>query len=493
MRRSAVVVGAGLGGIAAAIALRRAGIGELAVLERGEGVGGVWQQNTYPGAACDVPSHLYSYSFAPNAAWGRRFAEQPEIRRYLQDTAQRFGVLRDVRCNVQAESARWLEDHATWEVSTSEGTVRADILVAACGQLTRPAVPALPGIEHFGGPVFHSSRWRHDLDLRGARVGVVGTGASAIQFVPAIQPLVGSLTIAQRTAPWILPKPDRAYRSIAHSAFAHMPALQRAGRLGWWTFMEAAIPGFVGHPQVLAPIRAASLAHLRRQVPDQALRGRVTPDYQIGCKRILLSSDWYPALMKPNVELLTTPIARVSTGTLEFEDGQRRELDALVFGTGFDAHDFVAPMKVTGRDGLGLEEFWDGLPNAWHGLSVPGFPNMFLIYGPNTFGGSGSAVYMLESQARHVAAALQTLEAHGARSIEVRPEAHERFVGELRRRQRRTVWSTGGCNSWYLDGEGRDPTNWPGYTIEYRYRTRRADTVTYALGPRPAADTRRAV
>jgi cation diffusion facilitator CzcD-associated flavoprotein CzcO len=483
---SAVIVGAGFGGIAAAIALRREGVREITVLERGAGVGGVWEHNTYPGAACDVPSHLYSYSFAPNPHWGRRFAGQPEIRAYLEDTARRCGVLDAVRCGVEVGRARWDREGCAWEVETSEGSVRAELLIAACGQLTRPSIPAVEGIGDFDGPVFHSSSWRHDLELRGKRVGVIGTGASAIQFVPAIQPQAASLAVFQRTAPWILPKPDGAYGKLAQSAFERLPALQRAGRLAWWTLMESAIAGFVGHPQLLAPLEAASRAHLRRQVSDPVLRERLSPHYRIGCKRILLSSDWYPALSQPNVEVLGEPIARVTPQGVQMANGSTRALDVLIFGTGFDAHDFVAPMEILGREERSLRDVWGGLPQAWHGLSVPGFPNMFLMYGPNTFGGSGSAVYMLESQARHVAAAARALRESGATSIEVKADAFASFIAELRERQPRTVWATGGCSSWYLDESGRDPTNWPGYTIEYRMRTRAIDAAVYEL-ERPVA------
>jgi cation diffusion facilitator CzcD-associated flavoprotein CzcO len=482
MIRSALVVGAGFGGIAVAIALRREGVRDITILERGDAVGGVWHHNTYPGAACDVPSHLYSYSFAPNPLWGRRFAEQPEIQRYVQDTARRFGVLDDVRLGVEASGAAWDSPAGEWEVQTSDGTIRADMFVAACGQLTRPAIPRVERMDEFVGPAFHSSRWWHELDLSGLRVGVVGTGASAIQLVPAIAGAVRSLTVFQRTPPWVLPKLDRAYGPLAHSAFQRMPALQRAGRLGWWTLMQAAIAGFVGREQLLAPLAGAARANLRMQVPDPVLRARLTPDYSIGCKRILLSSDWYPALTRPNVEVVSAPIARAYEQGLELADGSTREMDVIIFGTGFQTREFVAPMEVTGRGGVTLEQTWDGLPHAWDGLSVPGFPNMFLMYGPNTFGGSGSALYMLESQARHIAAAVRAMGDGGGRVIEVRAEAPARFMSELRERQRRTVWATGGCSSWYVDEQGRDPTNWPGYTIEYRRRTARVDPAVYSIG-----------
>lgn len=287
--------------------------------------------------------------------------------------------------------------------------------------------------------------------------------------------------MVQRTAPWILSKPDRTYRPLARAVFGRVPAAQLAGRLGWWSFLEAGIAGFVGHPRALAPLAALSHAQRRRQVADPELRRRLTPDHGLGCKRVLLSNDWYPALTRPGVEVVTQPVARVVSDGLKLADGSHRALDVLVFGTGFEARGFVAPMAVTGRDGRSLQAAWAGLPNAWHGLSVPGFPNLFLMYGPNTFSGSGSAVYMLESQARHVAAAARTLEVHAARVIEVRRDAHASFLAELRERQRRTIWATGGCASWYLDADGRDPTNWPGYPVEYRRRTARVDASAYAL------------
>ena len=480
--RSAVIVGAGFGGIGAAIHLRRAGV-DVKVLERGDRVGGVWNHNTYPGAACDVPSHLYSYSFAPNPSWGRRFAVQPEIQEYVERTARRERVLDRVELGTEVRSASWDEAEASWVVEHDEGTETADLLICACGQLTRPSVPDLPGLEDFAGPAFHSSEWRHDLDLRGLRVGVVGTGASAIQFVPEIQPLVSELHVIQRSPPWILPKLDGPYGPRAKRAFAAVPSLQLVGRFGWWAFMEAGIAGFVGHPQVLAPLARLSSAQLRRQVPDAKLRAKLTPDYRIGCKRILLSSDWYPALSAPNVSVTTERISAVTESGIRLADDNEIDVDVIIFGTGFRTREFVAPMEIRGREET-LEDAWADIPSAWHGLAVPGFPNMFLLYGPNTFGGSGSAIYMLESQMRHVAKAAARMRQSGASTIEVRPDAHMRFMSELRERQRRTVWSTGGCSSWYVDEQGRDPTNWPGYTLEYRRRTADVDAGVYALDGR---------
>jgi cation diffusion facilitator CzcD-associated flavoprotein CzcO len=486
---SVAIVGAGFGGVGTAISLRRAGVDDVVLLERGARVGGVWNQNTYPGAACDVPSHLYSYSFARNPRWGRRFAMQEEIQRYVEDVARREEVFDRVRLDTDVTSATWEADSARWRLETSGGRVDADVLVCACGQLTRPAVPALPGLAQFAGPAFHSSQWRHDVDLRGLRVGAMGSGASAIQFVPAIQPLVESLTVLQRTPPWILPKPDRAYRAFDTKLFERLPAAQLAGRFGFWAFLEAGIAGFIGHDHAMRPLAAISRAHLRRQVRDPELRAKLTPTYRMGCKRVLLSSDWYPALTQPNVEVITDGIAQVTETGVVLRDGHAIELDVLIFGTGFRTREFVAPMRIAGRGGRSLDDVWGDVPHAWHGLAVPEFPNMFLIYGPNTFGGSGSAIYMIESQIRHVVAAVGELRRNGGRTIEVRPAAHDAFMAELHERQRRTVWATGGCSSWYVDEQGRDPTNWPGYTLEYRRRVARVSPDVYSFEHAPQAVT----
>ena len=482
---SVAIVGAGFGGIGTAISLRRAGVEDITVLERGERVGGVWSHNTYPGAACDVPSHLYSYSFARNPGWGRRFALQPEIQAYVEDVARKHGVLDRVRLGTEVTSAEWDAGTARWRVQTSNGTVEADVLVCACGQLTRAAIPDLPGLDRFAGPAFHSSDWRHDVDLRGLRVGAMGSGASAIQFVPAIQPLVGSLTVLQRTPPWILPKPDRAYRPFDNAMFQRLPLAQLAGRFSFWALLEAGIAGFIGHEQAMRPLAAIARSHLRRQVRDPELRRKLTPTYKMGCKRVLLSSNWYPALAQPNVEVVTDGVSEVTETGIVLRDGRTVELDALIFGTGFRTREFVAPMRIAGRAGRTLEDAWSEVPHAWHGLAVPDFPNMFLIYGPNTFGGSGSAIYMIESQMRHVVQAVGALRRNGARTIEVRAGAHAAFMAELHERQRRTVWATGGCSSWYVDEAGRDPTNWPGYTLEYRRRTARVSPDVYTLDPAP--------
>lgn len=481
---SAAIVGGGFGGIGTAITLRGRGARDLLVFERAERLGGVWQHNTYPGIACDVPSHLYSYSFARNPAWKRRYSPGSQIREYLEDCTRRFGVQDAVRTGVDVTDAVWDEGRAVWRLTTSEGEHEARVLVTACGQLSEPSIPAVTGIERFAGPVFHSARWREDLDLRGLRVAVVGTGASAIQFVPAIAPLVRRLHVFQRSAPWIMPKNDRAYAPWENRLFERLPARQLAGRLANWAFFEAAVPGFVDHQWMLRPIAAINAALLRRQVADPALRERLRPTDEVGCKRLLVSNDWYPTFTRPNVELVTDGIAQVTPTSIIGTDGVEREVDVIIFGTGFNANGFVAPMQVTGRDGLRLADAWDPLPQAYLGTAVSGFPNLFMLYGPNTNMGAGSAIYLLESQMRHVAEAVGLLRRTHGRSLEVRPEAQAAYNQELRDRLARSVWESG-CSSWYVDEHGHDTSNWPGTMTEFRRRTSRVSLDAYRLDLTP--------
>ena len=482
---TAAVVGGGFGGIGAAITLRERGVEDLRVFERAERLGGVWQANTYPGIACDVPSHLYSYSFARNPGWRRRYSPGAQIREYLEDCAERFGVRDAVRTGVDVTDATWDEARAVWRLTTTAGEVEARVLVTACGQLTAPNIPRVEGIERFAGPVFHSAQWREDLDLRGLRVAVVGTGASAIQFVPAIAPLVRRLHVFQRSAPWILPKNDRAYGAWENRLFEKVPARQLAGRLANWAIFESAVPGFTDHQWMLKPLAGVNAALLRRQVPDPQLRERLRPTDEVGCKRLLVSNEWYPTFNRPNVELVTDGVARVTPTSIIGHDGVEREVDVIIFGTGFNANGFVAPMQVTGRDGVQLADVWDPLPQAYLGTAVAGFPNLFLLYGPNTNMGTGSAIYLLESQRRHVGEAVGLLRRTRGRSLEVRAEAQEAYNAELRERLAGSVWESG-CSSWYIDEHGLDTSNWPGSMREFRRRTARVELDAYRLELTPA-------
>ncbi len=478
--RSVAVVGGGFGGVAAAVMLRRAGYDDVTVFERGERVGGVWHHNTYPGAACDVPSHLYEFSFAPNPRWSRRYAPQAEIQAYLEDVARRHRVLDRIRTGTEVQSAHWDEERGKWSLETSSGSHEADFLLTACGQLSVPKVPALPGLERFEGPAFHTAHWRHDVDLTGKRVAVIGTGCSAIQVVPAIQPIVEQVDVYQRSPGWTIPKMDFAYTERAQRLFERIPLLQRLDRAAVFAFMELGAAAMTGNRWLLPPFRAVARRQITKTIEDPELRDKVTPSDEVGCKRVMLTDEWYPTLTEPNVELVTAPIAELTPGGIRDASGTERAADALVLATGFRSHDFVAPMEIIGRDGLALAQAWEEVARAYLGLSVPGFPNMFLLYGPNTNGGTGSVIYTLEAGMGHVIAALRELERAGADRIEVSDEAAGEFDRELREALAGTVWHTG-CTSWYVDENGNDPSQWPWLWSSYRRRTERLEPGAYRL------------
>jgi cation diffusion facilitator CzcD-associated flavoprotein CzcO len=479
-RPAIAVVGGGFGGIGAAVMLRRAGYENVTVFERGGRIGGVWHFNTYPGLACDVPSHLYEFSFAPNPHWSRRYAPGPEIQSYMEDVARRHGVLDRVRLNTEVQRATFDEAQGRWTLETSAGLHHADVLVAACGQLSTPTIPAIPGLDEFKGPAFHTARWRHDVDLEGKRVAVVGTGCSSIQVVPAIQPRVSKLDIYQRSPGWTIPKMDYEYGPRARRAFERVPALQRLDRSLTLGFMELATAGLTSHRWVVRPFRALARRQIERHIDDPELRRKLTPRDEIGCKRIMLTDDWYPALTRPNVELVTERIEAITANGVRTANGVERSADVLIFGTGFRSHDFVAPMEVLGRGARTLEQAWDGVPKAYLGITVAGFPNLFLLYGPNTNGGTGSVIYTVECAMAHVIAAIRELERARAETIELRPEAAAAFDRELRQALAGTVWHTG-CTSWYVDEHGNDPNQWPWLWTTYRRRTARVDPAAYEL------------
>lgn len=477
-RPSVAVVGGGFGGVGAAAMLRRAGYEDVTVFEKAERVGGVWQANTYPGAACDIPSHLYEFSFAPNA-WSRRYSPGPEIRAYIEAVARRFGIAERIRTGTEVEAAEWDEGSRRWRLRTSAGPHEADVLVAACGQLSVPQVPPLPGLEEFAGPAFHTARWRHDVDLAGKRVAVVGTGCSAIQVVPAIQPEVAQLDVYQRSPGWTLPKGDRAYSARERALYRRLPALRRLDRAAVQAFQNFGAAAMTDRRWMLPLLRAVARRQIRRAVDDPELRRRLTPSDELGCKRIMLTDEWYPTLTRPNVELIDSRVEAVTPGGVVSAVGER-PADVLILATGFASHDFVAPMAVSGRGGRSLAEEWGEVPRAYLGLTVPGFPNMFLLYGPNTNGGTGSVVNTIECGVGHVLAALRELERRGAATIEVRPEAAAGFDRELRAALAGSVWHSG-CHNWYVDEHGNDPSNWPWTWSAYRRRTAQLAPGAYAL------------
>jgi cation diffusion facilitator CzcD-associated flavoprotein CzcO len=466
-----VIIGAGFGGIAAAAALTAAGFDDVVLLERADRIGGVWRDNTYPGCACDVPAPLYSYSFAPNHAWSRRFPPHAEILAYLRQCADDLGLTDRVRLRSEVTDAVWDDSHDHWVVHTADGAeIIADVLVPAVGQLTRPVVPVLPGAERFAGPAVHTARWDPAIPIDGRRVAVVGTGASAIQLVPAIAGRAAAVTVFQRTAPWTLPKPDRRYGRARQAAYRRVPALMRLPRAGVWAMTTTAGLAITGNRVAGAFLRGVSRAQRRWQVRDPALRERVTPVEPMGCKRVLFTSRWLPTLGRPDVDLVTTAITEVTADGLRTADGALHPCDVLVYATGFAATDFLVPMRVTGRDRRTLNEVWRDGAHAYLGMAVPGFPNLFLMYGPNTNTGNTSVIYFHESQARYLVQAVRLIAAGGP-PLDVRPDRAAAYDAEIQRRLAHSVWTA--CQSWYRTAGGRIVTNWPGLAGEYRRRTAR--------------------
>ncbi|MEO8091096.1 MAG: NAD(P)/FAD-dependent oxidoreductase [bacterium] len=481
-RLSVGIVGAGFGGLGMGARLAQEGYDDFTIFERGETVGGVWRANSYPGAACDVPSHLYSFSFAPGHDWSRRYAPREDILDYLEACADRFGLTPHLRLGTEATSASFDADAGQWTLTTDSGSEhRFDILVTACGQLSRPAIPQIPGLDSFQGPAFHSAEWDHSYDLAAQRVAVIGTGASSIQFVPAIAPLAERLTIYQRSAPWILPKADRAYPAWERRLFRRFPPWVAASRLGIFAALEGATYGFTGASWVIRPARAAADRYRHKELPDPELRAAATPDYEMGCNRVLISNDWYSTLRRPDVDLISGPVERITATGVVGADGVEREADAIVFGTGFRSHDFVAPMEVRGLGSRELNEVWARRPEAFLGTTVSGFPNMFVLYGPNTNHGAGSVPFTLECQIRYALDGIRRLREGGYRYLDLRPEAQEHWREEMEERSRETVWMSGGCSNWYVTADGVNTNNWPGAWLEFRRRTHRINPGDYRV------------
>jgi cation diffusion facilitator CzcD-associated flavoprotein CzcO len=467
------IVGSGFAGLGAAVRLAQAGRNDFIVLEKGEDLGGTWRDNTYPGCACDVQSHLYSFSFAPNPNWSRLYARQPEIRAYLEDIADRFGLRARIRFRATVVAAEWSGRH--WTVRLVDGSsVTARVLVCGTGALHEPSMPDIPGLDEFAGTTFHSARWNHDHDLRGKRVAVIGTGASAIQFVPVIQQQVAGLTLFQRTAPWVLPKPDRKVRPLWQRIYRAAPVVQKLSRALIYARNESLLTGFL-KPKRMALIEKFARAHLARTFADRPdLKAKLTPDFTIGCKRILLSSDYYPALTRPNVEVVTEKVVRVTPTAVVTADGVEHEVDTIVFGTGFKvAEGLGRSARIIGRDGLDLADVWrDGL-EGFLGTTVAGFPNLFTMTGPNTGLGHSSMIYMIESQLNYLLDALRLLDENGAVAIDTRRDRQDAFNATVQRRFAGSVWTEGGCASWYLDEHGRNRVLWPRHTFAFRRRTRK--------------------
>lgn len=477
-----LVLGAGFGGIAMADRLLREGRGrDFLVLERAMEVGGTWRENTYPGCACDVPTALYSLSRHAHPGWSHSFGRQPEIFDYLKKVADRIGLRERLVTSCEVQSAAWDADSSSWVVETSKGQIRARHLVAATGALSAPSVPNLSGLEDFEGRVFHSAQWRHDIPLEGKRVAVVGTGASAVQFVPEIAPITEHLTVFQRTPGWVLPRLDRPISDGRRRWYSRIPLMQRIVRGRIYLGRELYVIVFTRAQFLLRFFEWFARFYLFMHVRDRAMRKALTPDFSIGCKRILLTSKWLPALVRPDVTLVPDAASAVTPTGLVAEDGSEIPVDVIIFGTGFQPTEPPISRVVTGADGRTLAEHWGGSPRAHNGVTVAGFPNLFLLYGPNTNLGHSSIVYMLESQAEHVARLLDLSDNAWNRTIEVRPEAQAEYADRMDRELAGTVWNEGGCSSWYFDLSGRNSLQWPTFTFRYREQLRDIDPATYVV------------
>ena len=480
-----LVIGAGFGGIAAAIELQRHGIRDVTILEAAPSLGGTWFYNSYPGCACDVPSHLYSFSFAQRRDWSRLCSPQDEILDYLRGVARDFGVDKLVVTGAKVEACSWDEDEQRWSVATADGRAfEGDAVILATGQLHQPAQPPIEGRESFEGHEFHSSQWDHDYDLRGKRVAVVGTGASAVQFVPEIAPEVERLVVFQRTGNWFLPRRNRPYPRAIKAAFEHVPGLQAYRRRFVFEYGES-LTAMIRHPRSAGLIgRLRSSIFMRWQLRDRELRRKAWPDYTFGCKRVLFSSLFLPALQRPNVQLETGAIARMTPRGIETAGGTLHEVDCVIWGTGFRTTSFMFPMEITGAGGRSLSEAWESGPHAHLGMTVPGFPSMFVMYGPNTNTSGGSIIVYEEAQASYIRQALELLRSRGAAAIEVRGEVDARSDREVQQRFAGTAWTR--CDSWYRNVDGRVVANWPGYMREYVEQTRVLDPSEFTLVERRA-------
>ncbi|MFP5023319.1 flavin-containing monooxygenase [Pseudonocardia phyllosphaerae] len=475
-----LVVGAGFGGIAAAIELRAHGIRDVTIVDAADDIGGTWLHNTYPGAACDVPSHLYSYSFAQRTDWTRLCSPQPEILAYLHGVAREYGVADLVQTGVRIVSAVRERTEEPWTVTAEDGrTWHPDVLIVATGQLNRPITPDIPGIERFAGHAFHSARWDHGHDLRGRRVAVIGTGASAVQFVPEIAPEVAHLDVFQRSGNWFLPRRNRTFPRWWRAAIRHVPGLQRWRRRFITEYCEM-LTVLIRHPRTFGRLgRLYSTLFMRLQLRDPELRAKVWPDYTFGCKRILFSSHWLPALRRDNVELHTERVTEIVPDGVRTADGVLHEADTIIWGTGFAATEFMFPMEIVGPGGRRMDDAWADGAHAYLGMTVPGFPSLFVLYGPNTNTSGGSIIRYLETQVRHVRQALVETQRRGASAVEVRADVERAYDAEVQAAFPGTAWTR--CDSWYRDDTGRVVTNWPGYMRDYDARVERLAPEDYVF------------
>lgn len=466
-----VVVGSGFSGLGMGIALKKAGRDDFVILEKADDIGGTWRDNHYPGAACDVPSHMYSYSFEQNPSWSRFYSGQAEILAYMRSCAQKYNIMPHVQVNSELIESRWDENNHIWHLTTSDGKkLTARVVVSGIGGLSRPALPKVKGLESFEGTTFHSAKWNHDYDLTGKRVAVIGTGASAIQFVPQIAEKVGKLVLFQRTPPWLVPKPDGLIHDNVKKLFKFIPVTQKMFRSSIYWQAEGFALGFI-NPKLMVMIEKLARWHLANQVKDPVLREKLTPNYTIGCKRVLFSNNYYPALCRENVQVVAAGVQEVRAHSVIDANGDEHAVDAIICGTGFDVHDPLGPLHIYDREGIEVRQRKGGL-SAYLGTTLKGLPNLFMLLGPNTALGHNSIIFMIESQIKYAIQCLDEMDRHGAVAIEVKPAAQDAYNDKIQEELKRMVWSEGGCQSWYLDSEGKNTTIWPGFTWRYWMKMR---------------------
>ena len=478
-----VIIGAGFAGLGTAIRLRQAGIDDFEILERADDLGGTWRDNSYPGCAVDVESHLYSYSFAPNPNWSQVYSPQVEIWDYIRRCADEHDVTSRIRFGHEVIGATWNEERQRWSIETTAGEVEAQFLISGMGPLSHPALPDIPGVETFAGTSFHSARWNHEHELGGERVAVIGTGCSAAQLIPEIQPRVERLLVFQRTPAWTFPRRNRRITRLERSLYRRFPPLQRLARARQYLYREC-LAFLLHRPGRMRVLEAIMRLRLRRHVPDSALRAKLTPDYRIGCKRIIISDDYHRTLTKPSVDVITAGIREIRPSSIVTEDGVEHAVDTIIFATGFGVMQVADPLR--GRDGVALAERWAPRREAYLGTTVAGYPNYFMLVGPNTATGHTSVLLYAEPQINYIIECLRHLERHGLGSVDVRPEVQAAFNDDLRERLKGTTWTSGGCNSWYLDSDGGTSAIWPGYTWQFRRALQTFDARDYRLEPSPS-------
>jgi cation diffusion facilitator CzcD-associated flavoprotein CzcO len=478
-----LIVGGGFSGLCMAIQLRKARMNSFLLLEKSDDIGGTWYDNRYPGCACDIPSHLYSFSFELWPDWSRMYPGQQEIHDYLKRCVEKYGLTPHLRLNTRFHEAVWDEAEGVWHATAGDGMrIRARVLVSGIGGLHVPQYPKLKGMELFAGTAFHSSTWKHDVNLDGKNVAVIGTGASAIQIVPQIAPRAGKLYLFQRTPPWIVPRMDFAITDKWRRRFRRHPLVMRAFRQYIFWRQEFRVLGFLGNRFVRGKATEIAQRHMEKSTSDPKMREALTPKYELGCKRVLVSDDFYPALTRPNVELVTGGIAQVCEHSIVTTDGQERPIDVLIYGTGFRATEPLIGIRVVGRDGVQIHDAWRERMSAYLGVTVSGFPNLFLLLGPNTGLGHNSVVLMIEAQVRYTMSCLKLMQRRKRRVIEVHAETQKQFVADIHRKLEGTVWQSGGCKSWYQDARtGENTTLWPGSVVAYIRRTRSASLADYEL------------